>query len=98
MPDHYQWQANNLILHCVLQPKASSDEFAGLQADRLKIRITAPPTDGKANAHLIKFLAKQFRVSKSDVSILRGELARQKTVQIRTPSCVPTEALVADHR
>ncbi|WP_028881567.1 DUF167 family protein [Teredinibacter turnerae] len=94
MPDHYQWHEDHLILHCVLQPKASSDAFAGLQADRLKIRITAPPTDGKANAHLVKYLARQFGVAKSNIEIVRGQLSRQKTLQIHHPKHIPAGALV----
>lgn len=98
MEQHYHWLDDTLVLHCVLQPKASSDEFAGCQADRLKIRITAPPIDGKANAHLVKYLAKQFRVSKRDIVITRGELSRQKTLHIRNPKTLPTGALVEPNR
>ncbi len=54
---YYRWDGEDLILDCHLQPKASSDEFAGLHGDRLKIRLTAPPVEGKANAHLMAFLA-----------------------------------------
>ena len=57
----------------------------------LKVAITAPPVDGQANAHLIKFLAKQFRVAKGQVQLLRGELGRHKTVAIDTPRQIPAE-------
>jgi len=89
VPEHYQWQAHTLTLRCHLQPKASRDEFAGLQAGRLKIRITAPPVDGKANSHLIRFLSKQFGVAKRDISITHGELSRQKTLVIQSPTKIP---------
>ncbi len=85
----YQWQDDKLILHCYLQPKASKDEFVGLHENRLKIRITAPPIDGKANTHLIKFLAKSFGVAKNAVIIEKGELGRQKTVSISHPQLIP---------
>ena len=53
------WQDDNLILNIRLQPRASCDEIVAIQADgRLKIRITAPPVDGKANDHLLQFLAR----------------------------------------
>ncbi|WP_420554821.1 DUF167 domain-containing protein [Neptuniibacter marinus] len=87
----YQWQSDNLLLNCHLQPKASKDEFYGLHGDSLKIRITAPPVDGKANAHLIKFLAKQFGVAKNAVSVIKGELARQKRVKIAQPKKIPEQ-------
>ncbi|WNO09346.1 DUF167 family protein [Teredinibacter sp. KSP-S5-2] len=94
MPSHYLWQGDSLILHCHLQPKSSHDEFCGLHGDRIKIRITAPPIDGKANSHLLKFLSKSFGVAKSRITIVSGELSRQKTVSISNPTKVPEGALV----
>lgn len=89
MADHYSWQGEDLILHCQLQPKAASDEIVGIHGDRLKIRITAPPVDGKANEHLIKWFSKLFKVPKANIEIVQGELGRQKTVKIRQPKIIP---------
>lgn len=58
-----------LLLRLYIQPKASRDQIVGLHGDELKVAITAPPVDGQANAHLTKFLAKQFRVAKGNVCI-----------------------------
>jgi uncharacterized protein (TIGR00251 family) len=85
----YRWHNDQLTLFCHLQPKASKDEFAGGHGERLKIRITAPPVDGKANQQLIAFIAKQFGVSKSAVAITHGETGRQKTLIISQPSRLP---------
>lgn len=85
----YRWDGEDLILDCHLQPKASKDEFAGLHGERLKIRLTAPPVDGKANAHLLAFLAKAFGVAKNQVSLESGELNRQKRLRIRAPQNLP---------
>ena len=52
MGEHYRWQEGCLLLRCRLQPRASKDEIVGLQGDRLKIRITSPPVDGKANQQI----------------------------------------------
>jgi uncharacterized protein (TIGR00251 family) len=82
-----------LILHCYFQPKAASDEIVGIHGDRLKIRITAPPVDGKANDHIIKWFSKLFKVPKGDIEILQGELGRQKTLRIRSPNVLPKEVL-----
>lgn len=89
MAEFYRWQGDDLILNCHLQPKASNDGIVGLHGDSLKIRITAPPIEGKANAHLIKFLAKQFGVPKSAISIISGELGRQKRLKITQPGKIP---------
>ena len=86
---YFRWDGEDLILDCHLQPKASSDEFAGLHGERLKIRLTAPPVEGKANAHLLAFLGKAFGVAKSQVSLISGELSRQKRVRIQRPQKLP---------
>ena len=54
----------------------------------------APPVDGKANSHLTKYLAKQFRVAKGQVVIEKGELGRHKQVRIESPREIP-EAISA---
>ena len=87
----YRWQEDNLIIRCHLQPKAKTDDFCGLHGDSLKVRIKAPPVDGKANAYLIKFMAKAFGVSKNQVSIISGELSREKRVSICDPVGLPPE-------
>ena len=91
MSSFYRWQGDTLLLLCHLQPKASKDEFAGLHGERVKIRITAPPVDGKANQHLCKFIAQQFGVSTSQVSLVSGATGRQKTLAIAQPKTLPAE-------
>lgn len=86
---YFRWDGENLILDCHLQPKASSDEFAGLHGERLKIRLTAPPVEGKANAHLLAFLGKAFGVAKTQVQLIGGELNRHKRVRIVCPQRLP---------
>ncbi|AEF20288.1 DUF167 family protein [Pseudomonas fulva] len=87
----FRWDGDALILDCHLQPKASNDAFAGLHGERLKIRLTAPPVDGKANAHLLAFLAAAFGVAKSQVSLESGQQSRQKRVRIKAPTTLPAE-------
>lgn len=85
----WQHADGDLILRVLIQPRASRDEIAGPQGDELKIRITAPPVDGKANTHLIKFLAKACKVAKSQIAIESGETGRHKRVRIRAISQLP---------
>ncbi|WP_315900072.1 DUF167 family protein YggU [Ferrimonas balearica] len=84
-----QRQGDDLLLQLYIQPKASRDQLVGLHGDEFKVAITAPPVDGKANAHLVKFLAKQFRVAKGQVTILKGELGRHKQLRIQSPNAIP---------
>lgn len=92
---HFRWDNNDLLLYCHLQPKASNDGFAGLHGDRLKIRITTAPTDGKANKHLISFLAKAFGVPVRQVTLEAGDTSRQKTVRIEGPVKIPADAFIS---
>lgn len=89
MAEFYRWEGDVLHLFVRVQPKASRDEFAEVQEDRIRLRITAPPVDGKANQHLLKFLAKAFGVAKSEVAIKNGETGRNKHLCISGPTNLP---------
>lgn len=69
-----------LILRVV--PRASRDGVAGAMGDALKIRLRAPPVEGKANQALIAFLADRLGVSKRAVAIVCGETGRAKRVRV----------------
>ena len=84
-------EGDELWLDLFIQPKASRDQIQGEHGDELKVAITAPPVDGQANSHLIKYLAKQFKVAKGQVQIVRGELGRHKTVTVHAPKQLPQE-------
>jgi len=87
----YNWRGDELLLDCHLQPGASRIGFAGLHGERLKIRISAPPVDGKANSMLLAFLAKAFAVSRQQVTLVSGQTSRQKRVAISAPLRLPEE-------
>ncbi len=86
----FKWEGEDLILKVQAKPRASRDEFAGVTGDALKIRITAPPVDGKANAHLIEFLAQHFGVAKSRISLLHGHTTHTKWFRIVAPAKFPS--------
>jgi len=65
-----------------VQPRASRAEIAGIQEDAVKVRITAPPVEGEANAALVRFLAKKLGVSRGAVTLVRGQTGRRKTLRI----------------
>ncbi len=94
MSDFYRWEGGALTLDVRVQPRASRDEIVGPHGGSLKIRITAPPVDGQANAHLIEYLAKAFGVPRARVTLLGGESSRDKRLRIdtpgRLPACIPT--------
>lgn len=79
--------AEGLRVAVKLTPKASRDRVEGLQPEAdgsvaLKVSVTAVPEDGKANAALVKLLAKEWRVPKSAIAILHGATDRRKTLLI----------------
>ncbi|MBU0500555.1 MAG: YggU family protein [Gammaproteobacteria bacterium] len=87
----WQWEGEDLLLRLRIQPRAGRDAFAEPYADAFKIRITAPPVDGRANKHLQRFLAKAFDVTLKDVQIEAGEASRGKRVRIQAPKRIPPE-------
>lgn len=89
MPMFYQWQDDNLILNVRVQSRASSDAFAEHNDEHIKIRITAPPVDGKANEHLIAYMASAFKVAKSGIRLLSGKKGRNKRLLIQQPRILP---------
>jgi len=68
----------SLALH--IQPKASKNRIIGLHGENLKLTVTAPPTDGKANKAVIKFLADFFAIPKTGVTIKSGLQSRKKRI------------------
>ncbi len=71
---------DGVTVDVLIQPRSSRDEIAGVHGDRLKIKLTAAPVDGKANASLIAFLARKLDIAKSSITIVRGETGRRKTI------------------
>lgn len=73
---------DDVILNLHIQPGAKKSEVVGLHGNALKIRLAAPPVDGKANAALIAFIAARVGVGKTAVALISGETSRSKRVRI----------------
>lgn len=76
-------------------PRASKSEIVGVEGDALKIRLQAPPVEGKANEALVKFLAERLAVSKSQIEILSGHTGRTKVVRVRGVTAQRLLAIIA---
>ncbi len=63
-------------------PNAKKCEIDGPYADAVKVRLSCPPVDGKANAQLVKFLSEFLDISKNSIKIISGETSRDKTLEI----------------
>ena len=71
-----------VTLHLHVQPGAARTGVAGVHGDALKVRLAAPPVDGKANAALLEFLAHCFGVPRSAVTLVGGAGSRRKRVSV----------------
>ncbi len=70
------------VLAVQVTPRAKKNEVAGWQGEVLRVRLTAPPVEGAANAALVAFLAEVLGVRKSQVELLAGQTSRHKRVRI----------------
>jgi uncharacterized protein len=80
---------SKLIIPVRVQPRGSRSEISGVVDGRLRIKTTAPPTDGRANLAVIRQLAKAFGVPPSRVSLKYGASGRNKTFIIEQPEVFP---------
>lgn len=74
---------NGCTISVRVQPRASRDRVLGFRDGTLRVSVTAPPHDGKANAALLELLAERLGVAKSRLSILQGHTARDKVVAVK---------------
>jgi hypothetical protein len=65
-----------------VHPRARKNAITGIVGDALKLALTAPPVEGKANAAVIEFFADLFDIPRSSVTIASGETSRNKVVRI----------------
>jgi uncharacterized protein (TIGR00251 family) len=79
----------SLTLAIRAQPGAAKTEFAGIHGDAVRIRVAAAAVEGRANEALIAFLAASFDVPRRNVTLVRGERGRMKTVCIAAPTARP---------
>ncbi len=84
----------SVLIRLHVQPKASANRICGIYDGALKLRITAPPVDGKANSMIISFFAKLFKVPKALVLISSGQNSRRKKVKISKMGLAEVEAIL----
>ncbi|AOU96826.1 hypothetical protein BI364_01330 [Acidihalobacter yilgarnensis] len=91
-PQDTPWrhQGDDLRLAVRVQPRASRTRLGEHANGRLRVYLSAPPTDGRANTQLIELIAKAFGVAKSRVHLLRGAQSRNKDLLIESPGCLPS--------
>ena len=77
-------ESNGAVTFAVkVVPRASKNQVAGIEGDAIKIRLNAPPGEGKANNALIEFLADVLSVRRAQIEIVTGHTSRHKVVRVR---------------
>jgi uncharacterized protein (TIGR00251 family) len=79
-----------------VHPRAKRNAIAGIVGDAVKLALTAPPVEGKANEACILFLAEVLGVSRSSVTILSGDTSRQKVIRVAGLSADDVRRRLAD--
>lgn len=82
-PAFWRWNDLDLILDIHVQPGSRHEGIAGLHGARLKIKVAAPASDGRANHRLLEWLAAQMDLPVSRLDLLQGAGSRTKRVRIR---------------
>ncbi len=80
---------SDLLLDVRVQPRAARNELAGVHGERLRVRVQAPPVDGKANAALVEFVAEAFGVPRGRVTLEQGLTGRDKRLRLHDAPPVP---------
>ena len=87
-----------LVVDVIVQPRASRPGVGPAVGDRLRVAVTAAPVEGEANAAVVELLAAAFGVRRGDVSILRGQTGRRKTVRIAGATLAALSQVTANSR
>ena len=83
------YEGDILVLNVLGTPSAKRDLILKPKANQLKISVTAAPDDGKATDYMVKFLSREFGVSKSDIEVVFGRTSINKQLRIKDPKILP---------
>jgi len=75
-------EGDSVILNMRIQPRSAKNEVIGIHGNALKIRLTSPPVEGKANEQCISFVANLFHVNRSSIELVSGKKGRDKRIRI----------------
>lgn len=83
------WDGETLVLNVLGKPSAKRDAIGKAKGKQLNISVTAAPVAGKATDHMVRFLAKEFEVSVTDIVVVFGRFNVNKQLRIRSPRKLP---------
>lgn len=82
------------MLHVRVVPGAKKSQLAGEEGGRLKVRIQAPPVEGKANRELLRLLARELGLKKNRIALISGERSRDKKLLLKNVSLAEAYVMI----
>ncbi|GAB4121443.1 MAG: DUF167 family protein YggU [Sideroxydans sp.] len=89
MDSFCKWDGDTLVLNILGRPRAKRDKIGKVKGKQLEIHVAEDPVRGKATAHLVDFLADEFGVSRSAITVVFGTYNVNKQVRISAPQKLP---------
>ena len=89
MEQFYAWDGDILVLNILGTPSAKKDVIGKPKGNQLKISVTASPENGRATDYMVKWLAKEFGVSRGDIEVVFGRTSIHKQLRITNPAKLP---------
>lgn len=83
------WDGATLVLNVLGTPGASRDAIGKVKGHQLKISVTEAPRVGRATDHMVRFLAEEFGVARSDIEVVFGRKNVNKQLRIKAPKILP---------
>ena len=84
------WDGETLVLNILGKPSAKQDAIGKAKGHQLKISVTASPVAGRATDHMVRFLAKEFKVTLSDIEVVFVRFNVNKQLRIKAPMNLPS--------
>lgn len=89
MSSFCQWEGDTLVLNILGRPRAKKNKIGKVIGKQLEIHVAENPVRGRATAHLVTFLAQEFQVSESAITVVFGVYNVNKQVRITAPRQLP---------
>ncbi len=89
MKGFHCWDGDTLVLNILGTPSASRDAIGKVKGQQLKVSVTEAPKAGRATDHMVKFLAGEFEVARSDIEVVFGRMNINKQLRIKAPKRLP---------
>ena len=90
MSSFCQWEGDTLVLNILGRPRANKTKIGKVIGKQLEVYVAENPVRGKATAHLVKFLAEEFQVQESAITVVFGVYNVNKQLRITAPKRLPT--------